>query len=270
VTLIPVTDPDDQRLAVYRNVPDADLAARSGLFIAEGRLVVRRLLADSAMAVRSVMVTQAAAAAFDGGLVPRRRDVPVFVVPQQTMNRVAGFNVHRGCLAIGERPDAADWRPLVVAARRLVVLEGVANADNVGAIFRNAAAFDVDAVLLGPSCADPLYRKAIRTSMGASLTLPFASMKPWPESLGDLARRGFGVVAMTPAAHAAPLQLVVAELRERPAALVVGNEGDGLTAGALTECERLARIPMPRTVDSLNVATATAIGLYAIAAQQER
>src|SRR5688572_17547681 len=171
-----VTRLDDQNsdlLADFRNVPDPDLVARRGLFVAEGRLVVTRLLRSSRYTVRSIMVTETAYAAIRE-VIDARADVPVYLVSQQTMNRVSGFNIHRGCLALGERPPLQNWRELAAASRTLVVLERVGNADNVGALFRNAAALGADAVLLGPACADPLYRKAIGTSMAAALTMPFA------------------------------------------------------------------------------------------------
>lgn len=206
------------------------------------------------------MVTEPALAAL--GDIPA--DLPVYVVPQAVMNVVTGFNIHRGCLAIGERGPSLDWRALTASARRLVVLERVANTGNVGAIFRNAAAFGVDGVLLGPDCADPLYRKAIRTSMAAALTIPFAHIAPWPEAIRMLRSDGFRVIALTPCAQAEPASRVLHESRARRArvALVAGHEGEGLTRDAMNTCDALARIPMTTGHDSLNVATAVAIALY--------
>lgn len=190
--------------------------------------------------------------------------IPVYVVPQGVMNAVTGFNIHRGCLAIGERGTPLDWRMLTGTARRLVVLERVANTDNVGAIFRNAAAFKVDAVLLGPDCADPLYRKSIRTSMAAALTIPFAHLAPWPEALRMLRDDGFRVLGLTPCPSAQNLSDRFGEARRPRArvALVAGHEGDGLTADAINACDTRVRIPMTANHDSLNVATAVAIALY--------
>jgi tRNA G18 (ribose-2'-O)-methylase SpoU len=272
VAIVPVSEAEDHRLDDYRDLRDADAARGRGVFIAEGRLVVRRLLASERFVTRSVMVTETALAALlrDGAIAAARHaDVPVFVVPPATLERVAGFDVHRGCLALGERPPGADWRTLIARARRLVVLEAVGDADNVGAVFRHAAAFDAGAVLLGPACADPLYRKAIRTSMGASLAVPFAHLAPWPDALDGFDRRRFSLVAMTPARHAVPLADVARQTSGRAIVLVAGHEGDGLTAAALAACDHLARIPISPAVDSLNVAAAVAIGLYAIAAQQD-
>ena len=193
---------------------------------------------------------------------PARPDIPVYIVPKDVMDGVAGFNIHRGCLAIGERPPRMDWRSCIAPARRAVVLERVGDADNVGAIFRSAAAFGAGAVLIGPACADPLYRKAIRTSMGAALTLPFADADLWPAALRDLSSDGWAVAALTPAADAMELRDFTSMTRPERVAIVLGHEGDGLTEAALAACEYRVRIPIRASVDSLNVATAAAIALY--------
>jgi tRNA G18 (ribose-2'-O)-methylase SpoU len=266
VALISVADPGDPRIADYRNLPDPVLLEQRRVFVAEGRLVVERLLTRSALVTRSVMVTTAAAAALAEVFEPRER-LPIYVVPQAVMNGVTGFNVHRGCLAIGERPAAGDWRTAIAHAKRLVILERVANADNVGAIFRDVAAFAADAVVIGPDCADPLYRKAIRTSMGAALTVPFAhatrlGSPGWPEALPLLHADGFVVLGLTPRADARPLRDVASRFAGARVAIVAGHEGEGLTPDAMAACDVLARIPMAETIDSLNVATAVAIALY--------
>jgi tRNA G18 (ribose-2'-O)-methylase SpoU len=191
------------------------------------------------------------------------RPVPVYVVPQAVMNAVAGFNFHRGCLAIGVRPPARSWREIAGGAARLVVLERVSNVDNIGSIFRNAAAFGAEGILLQADCADPLYRKAIRTSMAASLTVPYARA-PWPETLQGLAANGWVTVAMTPAASAPLLRDVAETLGDRRIAVVLGHEGEGLTDEALRACSHRAQIPIVASVDSLNVATAAAVALYEI------
>ncbi|MBI4888725.1 MAG: RNA methyltransferase [Acidobacteria bacterium] len=256
-----IDDPSDPRIVEYRNVPDADLLRRHGLFVAEGRLVVRRLLTGSAFATRSVLVTDTARAALDEVLAARP-DVPVYVAPAAVMDGITGLHIHRGCLALGERPRPASWRETAAGARTLVVLERVANADNVGGIFRNAAAFGAAAVLLDEATTDPLYRKAIRTSMGASLVVPFARAEPWPAALRELGALGFATVALTPSAAAPTVAETVARLGGRPVALVLGHEGDGLTGAALAACEYRARIPVASAVDSLNVAAAAAVALY--------
>jgi tRNA G18 (ribose-2'-O)-methylase SpoU len=152
----------------------------------------------------------------------------------------------------------------VAGAHTAVVLERVANADNVGGIFRNAAAFGAAAVLLDPATTDPLYRKAIRTSMGAALAVPFARAEPWPDALRALGDRGFATIALTPAASAPPLRAAVEAAGTRPIALVLGHEGDGLTAHALAACTARARIPIAAGMDSLNVASAAAVALYEV------
>ena len=280
--LIAVDDISDPRLADYRNVPDPELLRDRGVFVAEGRHVVRRLLTASRFAARSILLTQPAREAL-GDLLPAIPDIPIFAVSQDAMNAIVGFNIHRGCLAIGERQPLPPWQDLAGQATRLVILEHVSNADNVGAIFRNAAAFGVDAVLLGPSCTDPLYRKAIRTSMGAALMVPFTTLREWPADLGSVRGAGFRILALTPAADAPTVREVVhgssapshvAQGREAPSntarpfpaadrlALLLGHEGHGLTDAALEAATTRVRIPMTGTVDSLNVATAAALALY--------
>jgi tRNA G18 (ribose-2'-O)-methylase SpoU len=261
VPIIRVDDRDDERLAVYRNVPDAHLLAQGGLFVAEGRLVVRRLIEARRFRVRSVMVTDAAFIPLRG-LLDTHQELPVYIVPQAVMNGITGFNMHRGCLAIGERPRSCSWRDVLRGARRAIALERIGNADNVGSLFRSAAAFGVDAVLLEASCTDPLYRKAIRTSMGAALTMPFATAEPWPGVLRELARDGWVVAGMTPSPTALTLRPMALAISDRPIVVVVGNEGEGLSEAALEACTHRARIPLTNNVDSLNVATAAAIALY--------
>ena len=263
--ILSIDDIDDPRIADYRNVPDRELLERRGLFVAEGRLVVRRLLTASPLRARSVMVTEAGRASISD---TRSGDspLPIYVVSPTVMNEVTGFHLHRGCLAIGERPAPADWRALTAGERRVVVLERVGNADNIGAIFRSALAFGVDAVLLGPECVDPLYRKAIRTSMAATLMLPFARIEPWPDGLRMLRDQGCATIALTPASDTAALRDVAPCIAMRTSwAVVLGHEGEGLTSAAMNACEYRARIPMIPSADSLNVATAAAIALYEMA-----
>jgi len=266
--VLSVDDAGDPRLADYIGIPDPQLARARGVFVAEGRLVVRRLLA-SRFVTRSVMVTPAA---LDGvaGELEGRPCLPVFVVPQPVMNAVAGFDIHRGCLAIGERPAPVAWAELARGARNLVALEHVGNADNVGATFRAAAAFGAGGVLLDDGCADPLYRKAIRTSMGAALHVPFAPDVPWTDALAGLRREGWAVVGLTPAAGAGSARDVFAQTRGARVVLVLGHEGDGISATTAAACTHLARIPMTAAVDSLNVAMAAGIALYEWASEAPR
>ncbi len=262
VNVLAIDDERDGRLEAYRNVPDPELLARRQLFVAEGRLVVRRLLTSSGLTPRSVLVTQPALASLLDVLA-RWPTLPVYLVPQGVMDGVAGFNVHRGCLGLGDRPTPPPWGDLARTAGRLAVLERVGNPDNVGAIFRSAAAFGLDGILLETACADPLYRKAIRTSMGATLTLPYAHAEPWPEVLRRLAADAWTTVAMVTASEAPPLRDALPGNSER-VAIVIGHEGEGLTAQARSACGREARIPVSGDVDSLNAAAAAAIAFYEI------
>jgi tRNA G18 (ribose-2'-O)-methylase SpoU len=266
VPVIPIVSIDDPRLADYRNIPDSKLLASRGVFIAEGRLVVRRLPDRSRFTTRSLLVTPTAHAAL-ADIEPRLRALPVYVVEQEVLNGVAGFNVHRGCLAVGERGVAANWRDTIGATRLTLVIERVGDADNVGAIFRNAAAFDAGAVLIGPGCADPLYRKAIRTSMGATLQVPFAALADWPADLNGLQAAGFTLAALTPDPGAEAIGRWARALTPHGrVALLVGHEGAGLSDSALDAADARVRIPMRGGTDSLNVATATAIALYELGA----
>jgi tRNA G18 (ribose-2'-O)-methylase SpoU len=262
--VVRVESAEDGRLAGYRAVSDPELARTHGLFVAEGRRVVRRLLEVSTAVPQSVLVTESARQSL-ADVLEARPDLDVFETPQAVMNAVAGFNIHRGCVALALRPPLPAWEELATRASRLVVLEGVGDADNVGSVFRCAAAFGAGGVLLGPACADPLYRKAIRTSMAATLSVPFAIAVPWPDVLAALQFRGWLVVGLTPRPDQEPLWEAGADARHRRTALVFGHEGDGLTRAALGACNVLARIPMAPGVDSLNVAVSVGVALYELA-----
>jgi tRNA G18 (ribose-2'-O)-methylase SpoU len=256
-----VQSPLDPRLDDYRNVSDAELLQVRGSFVAEGRLVVRRLLTESALTTRSAMVTEAALGAL-ADVLAASPDLPIYVVPQGVMNAVTGFNIHRGCLAIGARPAMRAWHEVAVGGRTVLVLERISNADNVGGLFRNAAAFGADAVLLDGETTDPLYRKAIRTSMGASLVVPWARVHACVDTLVELKAHGVVTLGLTPSGSASEVRSALADVAGRPLAIVLGHEGEGLTGGALDACELRARIPTTARVDSLNVATAAAVALY--------
>ena len=257
---------DDERLADYRHVPDPELLRRGEIFVAEGRLVVRALLAQSRFRARSVLLTDTAYRDMSDVIEPRMVDTPMFIVPAGAIEALTGFNIHRGCLAIGECPariGVADLLARVPNASRLVVLEGVANADNMGGIFRNAAALGADAVVLGPGCCDPLYRKAIRVSMGAALRVPFCHAANWLGDLRTLGDAGFILAALTPAAEGQDLGTFAAALPPgTKVAVLAGSEGDGLTPAALAHSDLAIRIPMAPGTDSLNVATAVGIALH--------
>ena len=250
---------DDPRVADYRHVTNpAHLLARS-LFVVEGRLVVERLLALPQWQTHSVLVTQAASDNLGATL--DRTDAAIYLTEQSLMNQIAGFDIHRGCLALAARqPERTLDHAGADRAQRALILEGVSNPDNIGGLFRSAEAFGVDLVVLGPECGDPLYRKAIRTSMGSTLAVPFVRAGDWPAAIGVLRASRFQVVALTPAASALPISSMT------PAgpkvAILVGAEGAGLSEPAMAAADLRARIPMTGAIDSLNVTTAASIALY--------
>ncbi len=264
---IPIDDAADPRVADYVGLKDAALrrwreepgAGGPGLFIAEGSLVVRRLLASS-YRLRSVLLTPQRY----GPLAPDLADAaaPVYLAGQDVMNAVAGFDIHRGVLASAERRPLPQPPELLVAATRVVVLEDINDHENLGVIFRNAAALGIGAVLLSPECCDPLYRRCVRVSMGHVLDLPFGVLSPWPDALATVAGAGFEVVALTPNAGARDIRDLALDGRDK-VALLLGAEGPGLSAGALRRAGVRARIPMTAGVDSLNVGSAAAIAFHA-------
>ena len=259
-----ISDPADHRLHEYRDIRDPELIRSRNLFVAEGRLVVQRLLADGRFTIRSLLLNEAACRSLDSALAPIAATVPVYLCEADDFRVITGFNIHRGCLALAERPGPASARNVLDAAHRVIVLEGVTNADNVGGVFRNAAAFGVDAVLLSPTCCDPLYRKAIRTSMGATLRVPFARLAEWPGSLALIKDRGFEIVALTPREPAEDLGAFVAHQVSSRIALLVGTEAQGLTPEAEHAAARRVRIPMSAQVDSLDLAVAAGIALHGL------
>lgn len=246
-------------LDAYRLVGDPDGLRRAGLFVAEGRLIVERLLLDGRFRAHSVAVTPAAAAAL-APVLERRPDVPVHVCDPKELEALTGFDFHRGCLALAWRHPPTVTLESVAGARRLLALEHVGNPDNVGGLFRTAFALGVEAILLDRRSADPLYRKAIRTSMGATLRVPFGQLDAWDDDLQALRSRGFRVLALTPRPEAVPLNDVTIAEADRTI-LVVGSEGYGLTGAALSGADLLIRIPIEPRADSLNVVVAAGIAL---------
>jgi len=255
VQLIEVTDPGDERLADFRDLMDADVRPdRRGVVIAEGVNVVERLL-TSPYRVRAVFGVPARIEALRPVLEPL--DVPVFVADKWVLSDVVGFRVTRGVLAAASRPSPPDIDALLRSAQRVAVLESLNDFENLGALFRNAAAFGIDAVLLDLQTADPLYRRSVRVSMGHVLRVPFAVLPgEWPDSLGLLRDRGFETLALTPQEPSVALKSIVPPSRW---AVLLGAEGPGLTAEALAAVDHRVRIPMASGVDSLNVATAAAV-----------
>ncbi|MFI5484279.1 TrmH family RNA methyltransferase [Micromonospora echinaurantiaca] len=256
-----ITDPDDDRIADYRALTDVELRTRweppHGLFIAEGELVLRRAL-RAGYPARSYLVDAKRVdqlADLDTG------DAPVYAATPDVLQRATGFHVHRGVLASFRRKPLPSAAEVLATARRAVILEDVNNHTNLGAIFRAVAALGVDAVLLSPSCADPLYRRSVRVSMGEVFAVPYAKLEPWPDALGQVRAAGFTVLAMTPAPDAVPIQRLDPAQRAR-AALLLGAEGAGLTRAAMEASDARVVIPMRRGVDSLNVAAATAVACW--------
>lgn len=227
------------------------------MFVAEGRLVVQRLLEDGRFAVESILVTPAAHDRLRATLA--RATAPVLVAPPEVLNAVAGFNFHRGCLALARRPEEPRSLTHLLHATRLMVLERVGNPDNIGGIFRAALALGAGGVLLDEYSADPLYRKAIRTSMAATLRVPFARM-PMSDAIVELHANGFLLIGLTPGPDAVDISAVP---RSQKMALLLGSEGEGLSPDVLAGSDVRARISIEARADSLNVAMAAAIALYA-------
>ena len=258
--VIPLNGAADPRVADYAAVADPDLVRRRGLFVAEGRLIVRRLIEGQFAAVQSVLVSPAAYQNLRVTLNRLDSAVPIYVSPVQWFRGITGFNIHRGCLALAVRPPQRALNELLAEARLVLLLESIGNPDNVGGIFRNAAAFGVDAVLLNAVTSDPLYRKTIRTSMGASLRVPFARLD-WTPGLAAVRAAGFSIVTLTPRDPAETLDRFAAAGRPERLALVLGHEGDGVSETTLGATDHCIRIPTTGDVDSLNVAVASGIAL---------
>lgn len=262
--IVRVDDLDDPRLADYVHLREPSrrmaLERERGIFTVEGRLSIETLL-ESRYAVRSLFVAEEHVARV-ASLV--HTDAPIFTMPAKAMEAVTGVHFHRGVLAVAERPELPSVAQLVADATTILVLEAVNDHENIGALFRNAAAFGVDGVVLDPTTTDPLYRRSTRVSLGHVLRVPFARVAEdgWPGALTDLHEMGFTTVALTPSPGAAPLGALVAEAPRR-LALVLGAEGPGLSDAALAATDQQVRIPMAPSVDSVNVATAAAIALSA-------
>jgi tRNA G18 (ribose-2'-O)-methylase SpoU len=254
-SVVPISDPDDPRLDDFRDLMDADVRPeRRGVVIAEGVNVVERL-ARSSYRIRAIVGVEAKL----GALAPALADLdaPVYEVNKWTLSDAVGFRVTRGILAAADRPVALDPADVLAAGRRFVVLETINDFENLGAVFRNAAAFGLDGVLLDARCADPLYRRSVRVSMGHVFGLSFAVLPdPWPGSLDLLAAANIRTLALTPRPEAVPLRSVAVPPKW---AVVLGAEGPGLSEAALATADELVRIPMADGVDSLNVATAGAL-----------
>lgn len=259
--LVTVTAADDPRLADYRDLRDVQLRrhleAERGLFLAEGEKVVRRAV-EAGFTPRSFLMAER----WLDGLadVLATSSAPCYVVTEALAEQVTGFHVHRGALASLERRPLPSVAEVLAGARTVLVLEDVVDHTNVGAIMRSGAALGVDAVLLAPRCADPLYRRSVKVAMGAVFTLPWTRLPDWYDVLPTVSAAGFTTVALTLAPGALPLEEAVAGLGRL--ALVLGSEGHGLSDRWERAADRRATIPMREGIDSLNVAAATAVACY--------
>jgi tRNA G18 (ribose-2'-O)-methylase SpoU len=257
-----VDDPHDPRIAAYAQVRERDLVGRDGAFIAEGRVVLEKLIAAGRHDLRSVLVAESKLPGLADVLATLDPDIPVYAASQAVMDALVGFHIHRGILALGARREvAAETLLATLPADALVVgLSAVANHDNMGGVFRNAAAFGADAVLLDSDCCDPLYRKAIRVSVGAALTTPFARLPRGAEMAEILIGAGFETVSLSPRGA-----VELADLKPAArTAVIFGAEGPGLPDAVLAKT-RTVRIAMAGGFDSLNLATTSGIVLHALA-----
>ncbi|MFZ0266404.1 TrmH family RNA methyltransferase [Caulobacter sp.] len=258
--LIPIDDPNDPRVAAYRDIKERDLVGRQGLFIAEGETVLRAFVRDAPERVQSLLIDGKRADKLDEVFAGLPAGVPVYVVGQAVLDAIAGFHLHRGVLAVGAKPQPLSADALLAEAGEravVLVLMGIANHDNLGGIFRNAAAFGVDGVILDGDCCDPFYRKAIRVSIGATLSVPTAWLAPGQDVVALLERHDFQGLALSPAAD----QILARLDPPARAAVLLGAEGPGL-AQAVMDRVRTVGIPMAGGFDSLNVATTSGIVLH--------
>ncbi|MBG6096065.1 TrmH family RNA methyltransferase [Nocardioides luteus] len=263
-TLIEISDPDDPRLADYRDLRDVELRksleSSEGLFLAEGEKVVRRAVTGG-FEPRSFLM----APKWLDGLsdVLDSTDAPCYVISEKAAEEVTGFHVHRGALASLKRRSLPSVESVLEGARSVLVLEDIVDHTNVGAIFRSGAALGFDAVLLAPRCADPLYRRSIKVAMGAVFALPWTRLPDWYEALPSLSAAGFTTVALTLADDAVDIEKAVEGVDK--VALVLGSEGHGLSPRWQQAADRRAIIPMSAGIDSLNVAAASAVACYVTA-----
>lgn len=257
-------DPGDPRIADYVGLTDVQRRRRrepaEGIFIAEGTKVIERALA-AGYPIRSLLLEEKWLAALPD---EARAAAPIYVADRVLLEQITGFEVHRGALAAMARLPLPSAAEVIASAALLVVLEDINNHTNIGAIFRSAAGLGADGVLLSPTCADPLYRRSVRVSMGSVFTLPYARLDTWPDALMSLRSNGFTVLALTPDHNAVTLRDLHVRPRDR-FVLMLGAEGPGLTAQSARLADLAVRIPMSHGVDSLNVAAAAAVACYGIA-----
>ena len=261
--VIDVADPGDSRLDDFRDLNSVDrrpdLPTGKGLVIAEGVLVVQRMLA-SRFTPRAFLGTDRRLAELGADL--DGVDAPFYRASAEVMADVVGFHLNRGVLASASRAAELTVAQVLDGVRTVAVLEGVNDHENLGSVFRNAAGLGVGAVVFGSGCADPLYRRAVRVSMGHALLVPFARAQNWPRELELLRDKNFRILAMTPDPVAPSLAEAMTGLAGQPVAILVGAEGPGLQEHTMRSSDMRVRIPMSRGTDSLNVATAAALAFY--------
>jgi len=267
---VAIDDLDDPRVAGYRDIKDRDLQRDREAFLVEGAGAIRQMIEGGRFEPESLLLSPRARASLETDLAGLPPSTPVYVAERADYREIVGFDLHRGCLALCRRPPEPDVPmlladPSVPVDAPLLVLEGITNHDNVGGLFRNARAFGAGGVILCPTCCDPLYRKAIRTSIGASLELPFARAKAWP---GDLVEASMPIVAL----HPGPGGVDLADWTPPNGrfALVVGTEGPGLSSPLVEAADTHLRIGMEPGIDSINVALAAGIALHHVRAWRHR
>lgn len=266
IDVVPVTDPDDPRLADYTHLTDVALRSRrepaEGLYMAESSQVIRRALA-AGHRPRSLLMAERHLADLAPVLEALAGEpVPVYLADEAVLQSITGFHLHRGALAAMHRPQLPAVAEVLAGARRVAVLEDVVDHTNVGAVFRSAAGLGVDAVLVTPRCADPLYRRSVRVSMGTVFQVPWTRIDPWPAGVESLRAAGFVVAALALADDAMTLDELVTDPPDR-LALLLGAEGDGLKRATVAAADVVVRIPMAGGVDSLNVAAAAEVAFWA-------
>ena len=264
----PITDLDAPGLADYSRLTDVALRRVSepanGLYIAESAKVIERAL-RAGHQPRSVLVQEQWLPDAER-LLTDWPEVPIYVGAASVLEQLTGYNLHRGALAAMHRPDLRSVAEVIRDARRIVILEDIVDHTNVGAIFRSVAGLGADAVLITPRCADPLYRRAIRVSMGAVFQVPWVRLESWPDDVAALRAAGFDIAAMELTAHSQGID-EVAEMRSEKLALILGTEGAGVSSAALEMADRTVMIPMCPGVDSLNVAAASAVAFWELRAR---
>ncbi len=266
-----LTSLDDPRLHAYRSLTDIALRSarepESGMYIAESAKVISRAVQAGHTPI-SVLMEHSWQERIHTLLGPAimDSDIDIFIGDHELLEELTGFHVHRGALAAMQRPPLRTVSEITAQAQRIAVLENIVDHTNLGAIFRSAAGLGVDAILVTPQCADPLYRRSIRVSMGAVFSMPWTRIPYWPIALSEFQSQGFHTVALSPGTDSQSLEDFASEHHEK-VAFVFGSEGDGLTPESLSACQSVVHIPMSHDISSLNVAAASAVVFWAMRAR---